>query len=95
MVYEYSGGELQDGLYFFYASWNSNCNVLLNRITRLNNELSIPIFRVNTTKYNLIKEKLAVHRIPSYIWIQNHQIVSRKDGNIDYFSLKKWLQERI
>lgn len=94
MVYEYSGEKLQDGLYFFYASWNSSCNVLKERVTKLNIEFqNLNIFRVNTTKYASLKQKFAVKRIPSYLLIKEEQVVSRKDGNIDYYSLKQWLRE--
>ncbi|MDE5566016.1 MAG: thioredoxin family protein [Anaeroplasmataceae bacterium] len=96
LVYEYNGLELQDGLYFFYASWNSACNVLKERISRINNEFpQINIYRVNTTKYSNLKQQLKVNRIPSYLWIKNQVIEGRRDGNVDYFTLKKWLQERV
>ncbi len=95
MVYEYSGGKLQDGLYFFYAAWNSNCNVLLERITKLNQQFNVNIYRVNTTRFSQLKQQLGVNRIPSYLWIVNEKVESRKEGNIDFFTLKKWLQERV
>ncbi len=95
MVYEYNGSNLNDGLYYFYASWNSKCNILAERIQKLNLEFKeLSIYKVNTTKYMNLKKELQVNKMPSYILIQNGQIVSRKDGNLDYFTLKKWLSER-
>lgn len=96
LVYEYSGGKLLDGLYFFYASWNSSCNVLKERITRINNDFpGLNIYRVNTTKYSALKQQLKINRIPSYLMIAKEEVTARRDGNIDYFTLKKWLLERI
>ena len=58
MIYEYNGSNLADGLYYFYASWNSRCNVLAERITRLNLEFSnLTIYKVNTTKYANMKKE--------------------------------------
>ncbi|MDE6947079.1 MAG: thioredoxin family protein [Anaeroplasmataceae bacterium] len=95
MVYEYNGSNLNDGLYYFYASWNSKCNILAERIQKLNLEFKeLSIYKVNTTKYMNLKKELQVNKMPSYILIQNGKIVSRKDGNLDYFTLKKWLSER-
>jgi Thioredoxin domain-containing protein len=95
LVYEYNGSNLNDGLYYFYASWNSKCNILAERIQKLNLEFKeLSIYKVNTTKYMNLKKELQVNKMPSYILIQNGQIVSRKDGNLDYFTLKKWLSER-
>lgn len=96
MIYEYNGSNLADGLYYFYASWNSRCNVLAERITKLNMEFkNLTIYKVNTTKYANMKKDFQVSKIPSYLLIQNQQVVSRKDGNFDYISLKKWLNERL
>ena len=96
MVYEYSGGNLADGLYYFYAAWNSKCNVLADRITRINLEFpSINIYKVNTTRYPNIKKELNVSKIPSYLLVSSKEVTSRKDGNIDYLTLKKWLKEML
>lgn len=96
MIYEYNGSNLADGLYYFYASWNSRCNVLAERITKLNMEFkNLTIYKVNTTKYANMKKDFIINKIPSYLLIQNQQVVARKDGNFDYISLKKWLNERL
>ena len=96
MIYEYNGSILADGLYYFYASWNSRCNVLAERITKLNMEFkNLTIYKVNTTKYANMKKDFKINKIPSYLLIQNQQVVARKDGNFDYISLKKWLNERL
>lgn len=96
MIYEYNGSNLADGLYYFYASWNSRCNVLADRIQRLNIDFkNLTIYKVNTTKFAQLKKDLKINKIPSYLLIQNQQIIDRKDGNFDYLTLKKWLNERI
>ncbi|MDE5714571.1 MAG: thioredoxin family protein [Anaeroplasmataceae bacterium] len=94
MIYEYNGQDLFDGLYFFYASWNSKCNVLAERIQKLNLEFNINIYRVNVTKYGNLKQQFRINRIPSYLLIKNGEVISRRDGNVDYYSLKLWLKER-
>lgn len=96
LIYEYNGSNLADGLYYFYASWNSSCNVLKDRITKLNLDFkNLTIYKVNTTRYPQIKKDLKINKIPSYLLISNQQIVDRRDGNIDYLTLKNWLKERI
>ena len=96
MIYEYNGTNLADGLYYFYASWNSKCNMLAERIQRLNMEFkNLTIYKVNTTKYTNLKHDLKINKMPSYLLIKNQEIVGRKDGNFDYYTLKKWLQERM
>lgn len=96
MIYEYNGSNLGDGLYFFYAAYNSKCNVLAERINKLNNDYkNLNIYRVNTTKYMNIKNQLSVTKIPSYLLIKNQSVISRKDGNVDYYTLKQWLKERV
>ncbi len=94
MIYEYNGQEILDGLYFFYASWNSKCNLLAERIQKLNLEFNLPIYRVNVTKYGSLKHRFSITRIPSYLLIKNGEVISRRDGNVDYYSLKLWLKER-
>lgn len=96
MIYEYNGSNLVDGLYFIYASWNSKCNILIDRINRINKEFpNINIYKVNITKYPTIKAKFLVKKIPSYIFVKDNEIFARKDGNIDYFTLKNWLLEKV
>lgn len=96
MVYEFNGSPLGDGLYFFYASWNSKCNVLSERITKLNLDFkNMNIYKINITKHVNMKRQFQVNKIPSYIWIKDGKAVSRRDGNIDYYSLKIWLKERM
>ncbi|MDE7263153.1 MAG: thioredoxin family protein [Anaeroplasmataceae bacterium] len=96
MIYEYNGSNLADGLYYFYASWNSRCNILADRLLKLNLDFkNLTIYKVNTTKYSQMKKDFNVVKMPSYLLIKNQQVISRKDGNLDYFSLKKWLSERM
>lgn len=95
MIYEYNGSNLADGLYYFYAAWNSKCNLLAERLLKLNLDFkNLTIYKVNTTKYAQLKKDLKVIKMPSYLLIKNQQVVSRKDGNFDYITLKKWLAER-
>ncbi|MDE6584644.1 MAG: thioredoxin family protein [Anaeroplasmataceae bacterium] len=96
MIYEYNGSNLTDGLYYFYASWNSRCNVLADRIQKLNLDFNgLTIYKVNTTKYANLKKELQVNKIPSYLLIKDQQVIGRKDGNFDYYTLKNWLKERM
>ena len=84
-----------DGLYYFYASWNSNCNTIKNRINRLDNSFDINIIRVNTTKYNSLKQKYNINRIPIYLLIKDNNLLTSINGNVDYYTLSKWLKENI
>ncbi|MDE7213283.1 MAG: thioredoxin family protein, partial [Anaeroplasmataceae bacterium] len=66
-----------------------------DRINRLNLEFkNLTIYKVNSTKYPQMKKDFKINKIPSYLLIQNQQVVTRKDGNFDYLTLKKWLNER-
>ena len=96
MIYEYNGSNMTDGLYYFYASWNSNCNTIKNRINRLDNSYpEINIYRLNTTKYNKLKNEFNISRIPTYVLIKNNEVISKINGNIDYYSLSNWLKENL
>lgn len=96
MIYEYNGSNLNDGLYYFYASWNSKCNILADRIIKLNMDFrNLAIYKVNTTKYNDLKKRLEVKKIPSYYLIKDGVIKEKLEGNFDYNSLKKWIKERV
>lgn len=96
MIYEYNGSNVTDGLYYFYASWNSNCNTIKNRINRIDKEYNnLTIYRVNTTKYIKLKNDMNINKIPSFIFIKNNEIVSRISGNVDYYTLSNWLKENL
>ncbi len=96
MIYEYNGSNLADGLYYFYAAWNSRCNLLADRLTRLSVDFkNLRIYKVNTTKYSNMKKEYLITKFPTYLLIENQEIVGRKDGNLDYLTLKKWLTERL
>ena len=94
MIIEYNGSNLNDGLFYFYASWNSNCNSTKQKLERLNfDNKNITIYRINVTKFPELKEKYKVSRIPSYMIVKNNNIITRRDGNIDFYSLNKWIKE--
>ena len=96
MIYEYNNSNLNDGLYFFYASWNSHCNLLIERLNKLSNDFpTLNIYKVNSSKYTNLKRQLKVNKIPSYLLIKNNNINSRRYGNIDSYSLKIWIKDNI
>ena len=95
MIYEYNGSNIVDGLYYFYASWNSNCNTLKERINRIDRNYNINIYKVNTTKFNNIKKSYNVTKIPSYLLIKDNNVVSSINGNVDYYTLSKWLKDNL
>lgn len=96
MIYEYNGSNLSDGLYYFYASWNSKCNILAERIIKLNIDFNnLNIYKVNTTRFNNLKKQLNIKKIPTYLYIKNGIIKEKLEGNFDYISLKKWIKERV
>lgn len=91
MIYEFNGN-IVDGLYYFYASWNSKCNASMNRLERISNKFNITIIKVNTTKYPNMKKNFNIVRIPSYLYIKDNIVMSKMEGNIDYISLFKWIE---
>ena len=92
MIYEYNGN-LVDGLYYFYASWNSKCNVSNDRLKRIDLEFkNLNIITVNTTKFPNLKKDFTIKVIPTYLLFKNNQIIKKIEGNIDYISLAKWLK---
>ena len=42
-----------------------------------------------------MKKEYQITKMPSYLLIENQKVIGRKEGNLDYFTLKKWLSERI
>lgn len=94
-IYEYNGSSIIDGLYYFYASWNSNCNTLKDRINKIDKSFNINIVKINITKYNEIKRLYNVTKIPTYLLIKNNEVLSGINGNVDYNTLNKWLKENI
>ena len=95
MIYEYNGSNIVDGLYYFYAAWNSKCNTLKERINKLNNNYNINIYKVNTTKYNNLKQLYSINKIPIYLLIKNEKVISSIHGNVDYYTLSKWLKDKL
>ena len=96
MIYEYNGTGclLEDGLYYFYASWSSKCNTLKERLQRLSSSMpDLRIYRVNTTHYQTLKKNLSIQRIPTYLCVNDAHIVSKMEGNVDFYSLKKWIEK--
>lgn len=93
MIIEYNGGKLNDDtLLYFYASWTSKCNIHLDALKRINNEVgNLLITKINVTKYQMLKQKYLVKKIPTFIILKNDEIVARLDGYKDQYSLLKWI----
>lgn len=51
------------------------------------------IIKINTTKYNSMKQKYNIKRIPTYIYIEKNEIKAKIDGYINQYTLGKWLNE--
>ena len=80
-------------LLYFYASWSSNCNLHKESIKRIDNEnKDLNIYRINVTKFPNLKQKYSIHKIPSYIILNEGNIVSRLDGYTDGYSLSRWVK---
>ncbi|MGM9969341.1 MAG: thioredoxin family protein [Anaeroplasma sp.] len=95
MILEYNFQSSIDGyaLLFFYASWSSNCNLHQDAIKRIASEnKDLNIYKINTTKYPNLKQKYNVHKIPTFILLNDNRIVSRVDGYKDGYSLSKWVK---
>lgn len=91
MIYEFNGN-LVDGLYYFYASWNSKCNSSHDRLERISKKHNLNVIRVNSTKYPGLKKNFNVSRIPTYLFIKDGNVIKKLEGNIDYISLSKWIE---
>lgn|GEM_PF-2496106 len=94
MIIEYNGGNLSgECLAFFYASWSSRCNLHDNALKRIEYEnKGLKILRINTSKYHILKEKFTIKKIPTFILLNDDNIVSRVDGYTDQYSLCKWIK---
>lgn len=40
-----------------------------------------------------IEKNLSIQRIPTYLWVNDAHIVSKMEGNVDFYSLKKWIEK--
>lgn len=95
MIVEFNGNPINSNcLLYFYASWNSSCNVHQDALRWLEMEYNdLLIIKVNTTKYNSMKQKYNIKRIPTYIYIEKNEIKAKIDGYINQYTLGKWLKE--
>ncbi len=94
MILEYDG-VLDDeiSLIFFYASWNSNCNIQKNLLFNVSSAFpDLKIYRLNTTKFHLEKKKYSINKIPSYIICHKGNIIGKYEGTIDQYSLINWVK---
>ncbi len=96
MIYEYGGASLPNGLYYLYAGWSSKCNLIKERIERISKEHpSLNIYRVNTTKFPQLKAEWQITRIPSYVYVESGTVKEKMMGNVDLFSLQKWVNHLV
>lgn len=91
MIYEFNGN-LVDGLYYFYASWNSKCNHSMERLEKISRKYDMNIIKINTTKYPGLKTNFNVSKIPTYLYVVDGKVIKRIEGNVDYISLSKWIE---
>ena len=93
MILEYNGKEINpNALLYFYASWSSKCNIHLDALKRIEkNNSDLLIIKINVSKYQLLKQKYSVKKIPSFIILKDNNVVSRLDGYTDQYSLARWV----
>lgn len=95
MIIEYSGGAIHPNcLAYFYASWSSKCNLHLDALKKIESEnKDLTILRVNVSKFHSLKEKYAIHKIPTFIFFKDETIISRINGYSDQYSLIRWIKK--
>ena len=42
-----------------------------------------------------MKHLFNITKIPSYLLIKKNEVISSINGNVDYYTLNKWLKENI
>ena len=95
LIFEFTGSNMIDnGLLFFYAYWSSNCNIQLDALKKIEKDNpDLQILKINTTKYRISKDKYQIHKIPTFIIINDNKIISRMDGYKDRISLSNWVKK--
>lgn len=96
MIFEYNFNSNIEGfaILYFYAAWSSKCNLHQDVLKRIDNEnKDVSIYKVNTTKFPHMKQKFSIHKIPSYVIINEGNVLSRVDGYTDAYSLSRWVKK--
>jgi thiol-disulfide isomerase/thioredoxin len=95
VIKEYNGTNLiKDGLLYFYSSWISSCNMYNELVSNIDKKFKdLSIMKINTTKHYELKEKFKITKIPSFIMIKDDEIISRKDGNTNQYTIINWINE--
>lgn len=91
MIYEYNENFKIKGLYlvFFYAGFTKSCQINEGVF----NGISINILRVNTTKFHNMKHKYNISKIPSFILVNDGNIISKYDGILNSKSIEDWIRK--
>lgn len=95
MISEYNGGGLNsECLAYFYASWNSKCNLHIEALRRIDREQKdLSIVRINVSKFHEMKERFSVGKIPTFILLKDGNVISRVNGYTDQYSLSRWVKK--
>lgn len=95
MIIEFNGSHINSScMLYFYAGWNSNCNIQLDALKKIDMEnKDLLIIKINTTKFNSLKKNYDIKKIPTYLYIENNQEKSRLEGYASKYILTKWLKD--
>lgn len=64
----------------FYADWCGPCKMMGSLLEELESELSIPVIKVNTDKFNELSAKIGIMSIPTLIIMENSKEVKKNVG---------------
>lgn len=64
----------------FYADWCGPCKMMGALLEDVQNEIDIPIIKVNTDEHQSLSAKMGIMSIPTLIVMENSQVVSKTTG---------------
>lgn len=96
MIKEFDGSnEIKTGLLYFYSNYSTRCNIFLDAINKTFNKLSYDVLKINTTKFREIKRKYSINKIPSFVIINDSNVISKLSGVVDSYTLDKWVNNNL
>lgn len=75
----------------FYADWCGPCKMMGATLEEMENEITIPVIKVNTDMFPEISAKMGVMSIPTLVIMENSKEVKKSIGFIPKEELKKFL----
>lgn len=75
----------------FYADWCGPCKMMGATLEEMENDISIPIIKVNTDAFPEISAKMGVMSIPTLVIMENSKEIKKSIGFLPKEELMKFL----